>query len=50
MANTTVLLLGKNNIGDDGMRSLAAAFAKGAMASLQQLVVDEGPLGSEHPA
>ena len=22
----------------------------GAMASLQQLVVDEGPLGSEHPA
>ena len=75
-----------NNIGDDGMRYLADAFAKGAlaqvtvfsialnkitdaglatlahaitpvsaggsgaMASLQQLLVDKGPLGSEHPA
>ena len=40
-----VLDLQRNNIGDDGMRSLADAFSKGAMASLQHLFVDYG-----HPA
>ena len=44
------LYLNNNEIGDDGVKALASAISSGAMASLQQLVVDEGPLGSEHPA
>ena len=32
---TQVLNLGNNNIGDDGMRSLADAFAKGALPALE---------------
>ena len=47
---TQELNLYGNNIGDDGMRYLADAFAKGAMACLTGLSVDDGPLGTEHPA
>ena len=39
-----------NQVGDVGMQALASAVASGAMASLKTLYVDDGPLGTEHPA
>ena len=45
-----VLRLNNNEIGDEGMRSLSDALVKGALVSLKALQMDDGPLGSEHPA
>ena len=42
--------LGSNKIGDTGITALADVLGKGALASLEQLYVDYGPLGIEHPA
>ena len=46
----TSLGLANNKIGDKGLEALSAAFATGAMASLETLYVDDGQLGTEHPA
>ena len=35
---------------DAGLTSLAEACASGALASFKTLAVDDGPLGTEHPA
>ena len=43
------LRLAMNQIGDAGLTSLADVCAKGALASLKELVVDDGPLGVDHP-
>jgi len=43
------IVLGGNKIGDAGVTALANACAGGAMASLQTLVMDDGPLGVDHP-
>ena len=50
MASLESLNLRENKIGDLGMSSLSEALAKGSLASLQTLFVDDGPLGTEHPA
>ena len=42
--------LGNDSISDPGIASLASALSKGALASLETLYVDDGPLGTEHPA
>ena len=42
--------LQKNQIADAGVTALASAMSKGALASLETLYVDDGPLGTEHPA
>ena len=44
------LNLNTNKIGDPGITALADALGKGALASLEKLRVDDGPLGTEHPA
>ena len=44
------LHLSANDISDTGLTSLADACATGAMAKLETLYVDHGPLGTEHPA
>ena len=38
-----------NQIGDAGVTALAEAAAGGAMASLKELVMDDGALGVDHP-
>ena len=45
-----ILGLGNNNIGDVGLQAFADALGKGALASLKTLYVNDGPLGTEHPA
>jgi Leucine-rich repeat (LRR) protein len=50
MAKLTELYLGNNQIADAGMTALATAIGNGALPSLKTLVVDAGPLGTEHPA
>ena len=50
MCNMQVLALHQNQIGDAGLSALAEAVGKGALASLKTLYVDDGPLGTEHPA
>jgi hypothetical protein len=49
LANVTFLYLGNNSIGDEGMIKFSESLAIGAMASLKELYVDDGPLGTEHP-
>ena len=44
-----VLALHGNQIGDAGLSALAEAVGKGALASLKELIADEGPLGVDHP-
>ena len=44
---TQLLFLNNNNIGDDGMRSLADAFAKGALPQLQKLILSRNQIGDE---
>ena len=44
---TQVLDLGFNNIGDDGMRSLADAFAKGALKNCTQLFLSDNKIGND---
>jgi Leucine-rich repeat (LRR) protein len=46
----TSLFLDTNNIGDAGCSALASAVGSNALASLKTLHVDDGPLGTEHPA
>ena len=46
----TRLYLSHNNFGDAGMTAFALAFGGGGLASLDELHVDWGPLGTEHPA
>ena len=43
------LKLWDNHIGDKGMKAFASAIASGALPSLETLVVNDGPLGTEHP-
>ena len=51
LANLKALGLEHNNIGDAGLTAFAGAIgASGALASLKTLYVDDGPLGTEHPA
>jgi hypothetical protein len=50
MCNVQVLRLNNNKIGDVGLQAFADALGKGALASLNTLYVDDGPLGTEHPA
>ena len=44
---TQVLNLDNNHIGDDGMRSLADAFAKGALPLLQKLLLSRNQIGND---
>ena len=44
------LRLWGNQIGDAGMKSFSEALSSGALASIDTLYVDDGPLGTEHPA
>ena len=41
------LYLGNNQIGNDGMRSLADALAKGALPQLQKLFLSNNQIGDE---
>ena len=50
LAQCQELDLHGNQIGDTGMAAFAKALANGAMASLDTLYVDDGPLGTDHPA
>ena len=50
LAELKELDLFNNKIGDAGVSALAEAFARGALANLKTLFVDDGPLGTEHPA
>ena len=56
LASLRDLRLSGNAIGDVGLQSLAHAITpvseggSGALASLKTLYVDDGPLGTEHPA
>lgn len=50
IARVLILQLSGNQIGDTGLIALSEALVKGALASLEALVVDDGPLGTEHPA
>ena len=50
MCHTQSLDLEGNQIGDAGLTALAKAVESGALASLKTLEVDDGPLGTEHPA
>ena len=50
LASCQELNLFNNQIGDIGLSALAKACASGALASLSELYVDDGPLGTEHPA
>ena len=43
------LYLSNNKIGDAGVTALANACASGSLASLETLVMDDGPLGVDHP-
>ena len=49
LAQVTTLDLGGNQIGDAGLSALADACAKGALASLKVILIDDGPLGVDHP-
>ena len=46
----TFLDLAGNQIGNDGMTALATALGSGALPALENLIVVDGPLGTEHPA
>jgi hypothetical protein len=50
LASVTYLSLSANEIGDEGMIKFLEALVGGALASLKTLCVDDGPLGTEHPA
>ena len=50
MCHTQELSLYGNKIGDAGLTALAEVVESGALASLKTLYVDDGPLGTEHPA
>ena len=50
MCHAQGLGLERNQIGDAGLTALAKAVESGALASLNTLYVDDGPLGTEHPA
>ena len=39
-----------SGITDKGMTEFADVLSNGALASLKHLYVDDGPLGTEHPA
>ena len=50
MCNMQELVLNSNHqIGDAGITALATAVGNGALASLVDLIVDDGPLGLDHP-
>ena len=49
MCNMQMLVLNSNQIGDAGITALATAVGNGALASLVDLIVDDGPLGLDHP-
>ena len=49
LAQLKELWLNHNQIGDPGVTALASACAGGSLASLETLVVDDGPLGVDHP-
>ena len=40
----------KNRFGDEGMNAFAAAINSGVLSALKEIIVDEGPLGKDHPA
>ena len=48
-AHVQTLNLAYNQIGNDGVSALASACASGSLASLETLVMDDGPLGVDHP-
>ena len=50
LAQCQSLWLDGNQIGDAGLTSLSDVLASGALTSLKALHVDDGPLGTEHPA
>ena len=50
LRNLEMLWLKGNQIGDDGMKAFSTAIASGALASLMTLYVDDGRLGTDHPA
>ena len=45
----TRLYLERNQIGDPGLIELSRSIASGPLPSLQELVVDDGPYGVDHP-
>ena len=47
LKNCRCLLLEVNQIGDDGMRSLADALAKGALPLLQKLLLPNNQIGDD---
>ena len=49
LASLQAIDLSINAIGDPGITALADALGKGALASLKELIVDDGPLGVDHP-
>lgn len=49
LANLHHLYLHKNRVGNAGLSALADACANGAFASLKDLMMDDGPLGVDHP-
>ena len=38
-----------NQIGDEGMKAFSAAISSGSLPSIQELVVDDGLYGVDHP-
>ena len=49
LVNLTFLGLNQNQIGDEGIKAFSTAISSGALPSLQELVVDDGPYGVDHP-
>ena len=48
LASLEVLNLAHNHIGYEGMGAFANKLSSGSLPSLQTVVVDDGPLGTEH--
>ena len=50
LPNLEKLWLQGNTIGDAGITTFADAVSNGVLTLLKVLYVDDGPLGTEHPA
>jgi Ran GTPase-activating protein (RanGAP) involved in mRNA processing and transport len=50
LPNLTHLGLAENNISDGGMQAFATVVASGSLPKLRTLYVDDGALGTKHPA
>ena len=50
LATLTRFDLRYNQIGDEGMKVFSTALSSGSLASLETLLVDNGPVGDGHPA